>query len=64
MSDKNFDKNLKEKETALIDVIASFISHTSIRLPDDVIAKLEEMRASETEERALQIYDLMFEYRY
>lgn len=55
------DINMKAKESALVDVIASFIAHTSIRLPDDVFAKLEEMRASETEERAIQIYDLMFE---
>ena len=55
------DKRNKEKEAALTEVLAAFISHTSIRLPDDVISKLEEMRASETEDRALQIYDLMFE---
>ena len=61
ISEKDIGMDLKGKESAMVDVIASFISHTSIRLPDDVIAKLEEMRASETEERALQIYDLMFE---
>lgn len=54
-------KDIEGKEVALAEAIASFISHTSIRLPDDVISKLEEMRASETEERAIGIYDLMFE---
>ncbi len=60
MSNMDTNINMKEKENALVEAIASFISHTSIRLPDDVLSKLEEMRASETEERALQIYDLMF----
>ncbi len=55
------DKKAKETETALTEVIASFISHTSIILPDDVISKLKEMRSAEKEERALQIYELMFE---
>ena len=42
-------------------VMADFIGHTSIYLPDDVLAKLTELRSKETDTLALQIYDLMFE---
>ena len=31
----------------LTDVMAHFLGHTAIRLPDDVIAKLEELRDKE-----------------
>ena len=45
----------------MTDTMAAFVAHTSIRLPDDVLSKLEELRASENVPMACRIYDLMFE---
>ena len=53
--------NAGSKETALAAVMSHFISHTEMNLPGDVLSRLREMRASETSERAVRIYDMMFE---
>ena len=44
----------------LTDVMAHFLGHTAIRLPDDVIAKLEELRDKEEHPLAKVIYRTMF----
>lgn len=44
----------------MTDVMASFIDHSSKVLPDDVLARLEELRAKEDDPLASQIYELMF----
>lgn len=44
----------------LTDVMAHFLGHTAIRLPDDVIAKLEELRDKEDHPLAKVIYRTMF----
>lgn len=53
MSEKNIDR--------LTDILVNFICHASSHLPDDVLAKLTEMRKVETEGFAKTIYDAMFE---
>ncbi|MCP1103727.1 L(+)-tartrate dehydratase alpha subunit [Aequitasia blattaphilus] len=45
----------------MTDVMAKFVSYTGKILPDDVYAKLEELRSKETSELATTIYDTMFE---
>ena len=45
----------------MTDIMASFIGHTAICLPDDVISRLKELRDAEDEPAALSIYDMMFE---
>ena len=52
------DLQQKEKLTA---VMARLIDYSSKHLPDDVYARLEEMRAEEDGERAKVFYDAMFE---
>lgn len=49
-----------EKASIIKEVMASFIGHTAIRLPDDVLEKLSELRGKETDAMAGSIYDLMF----
>ena len=44
-----------------IDIIANFTDYASKKLPDDVLARLTEMRAQEDTEMAKLIYDAMFE---
>ena len=44
----------------MTDKMAKFVSHISIRLPDDVTAKLTELRERETDDLALTVYDTMF----
>ena len=45
----------------MTDIMASFIGHTAIRLPDDVLSRLEELRSKEDDPLALDIYEIMFE---
>ena len=52
---------IEEKKRKFTDIMASFIGHTAIHLPDDVVSKLEELRAAENDPAALSIYDMMFE---
>lgn len=44
----------------MTDKMAKFIAHTGKKLPDDVIAKLEELRDQEDNPLAKTIYDTMF----
>lgn len=44
----------------MTDTMAAFIAHTAKKLPDDVIAKLEELREKEDSPLAKTIYDTMF----
>ena len=44
----------------LTDIMAQFVGFTAIKLPDDVIAKLEELRDKESSPMAKVIYDTMF----
>lgn len=44
----------------MTDIMADFIGHTAKYLPDDVLAKLHELREKEDNPLALEIYDLMF----
>lgn len=45
----------------MTDVMAAFVAYTAKKLPDDVMAKLEELRKQETSPMAKVIYDTMFE---
>ena len=45
----------------MTDIMAAFVRHTAIYLPDDIRAKLEELRSKEEDPAALRIYDVMFE---
>lgn len=47
----------------LTDIMAQFVGFTAKKLPDDVIAKLEELRAKEDSPMAKVIYDTMFRNR-
>ena len=51
----------ENKRELLTDIMASFIGYTAVHLPDDIVSKLDEMRAAETDPAALSIYDMMFE---
>lgn len=53
------DKELLVKN--MTDVMAKFVSYTGKVLPDDVYAKLEELRNKEQSQLATTIYDTMFE---
>lgn len=44
----------------MTDIIAAFVGFTAKKLPDDVIAKLEELRSKEQTPMAKVIYDTMF----
>ena len=44
----------------MTDMMAKFIAHTAKKLPDDVVAKLEELRQKEDSPMAKTIYDTMF----
>ena len=50
----------EEQVRKMTDMMAAFIGYTGKKLPDDVIAKLEELRAGEDEPLAKVIYDTMF----
>lgn len=43
------------------DYMAKFIAHVAKKLPDDVIAKLTELRAQEDSPLSKTIYDTMFQ---
>ena len=49
------------KTEIMTGIISDFIRYTAVHLPDDVMDKLKELRSSEENETALQIYDVMFE---
>ncbi len=53
--------NTEEKAKKLTGVVASFLGHTAVHLPDDVVSRLERLRAAEDDPAALSIYDMMFE---
>lgn len=52
---------VKEKQKMITDTLASFISYIAVHLPDDVVSKLEELRAAEDDPAAISIYDMMFD---
>ena len=52
---------LEEKRNRMTDIIASFLGYTAVHLPDDIVSKLEDLRASEEDPAARSIYDMMFE---
>ena len=52
----------KEQAVAkMTDIMARFVGYTGKVLPDDVYARLEELRSGETSDLAVTIYDTMFE---
>ncbi len=51
----------EEQVREMTDKMAKFIAHTAKKLPDDVIAKLEELRDKEDSPLAKTIYNTMFE---
>ena len=52
---------LNEQVDKMTDILASFIGHTAVHLPDDVVSKLRELRDAEDDPAVLSIYDMMFE---
>lgn len=52
--------NHEEQVEKMKDIMAKFLGHTAIRLPDDVIEKLEELRDKEDTPLAKVIYRTMF----
>lgn len=52
--------NKEEQVQQLTTYMAHFVSHIGKKLPDDIIAKLEELRAKEDSPLATVIYDTMF----
>ncbi len=55
------EESIKKQAEMMTSVMADFIGHTSMYLPDDVLAKLKELQSKEDDTLALQVYDLMFE---
>ena len=53
----------EEQVTQLTEYMAKFIAHIAKKLPDDVIAKLEELRDKEDSPLSKTIYDTMFNWR-
>lgn len=53
--------NKEQSVAKMTDVMAKFVAYTGKVLPDDVYAKLEELRNKEKGELATTIYDTMFE---
>ena len=53
--------NKKEQREKFIDIMAKFTAYTGKHLPDDVYAKLKELREKEDTTIATIIYDAMFE---
>ena len=51
----------KEQREKFIDIMARFTVYTSKYLPDDVYAKLKELRGKEDTALAKIVYDAMFE---
>lgn len=60
MKGRNANMKSTVNERSVTDVISSFITYIAKVLPDDIIAKLEELRAKETDELPSLIYDTMF----
>ena len=52
--------NKEAQVQKMTDMMAKFVGYTGKKLPDDVIAKLEELRAKETDALPKVIYDTMF----
>jgi L(+)-tartrate dehydratase alpha subunit len=50
----------KEMTAKMTDIMAQFVGFTAKKLPDDVIAKLQELRDKEDSPMAKVIYDTMF----
>ena len=50
----------EEQVKRMTDMMAKFVGFTGKKLPDDVIAKLTELRSKETEAMPKVIYDTMF----
>ena len=50
----------EEQVRRMTEMMAKFVGHTGKKLPDDVIAKLEELRGKEDSPMAKVIYDTMF----
>ncbi len=51
--------DIENGTSKMTDTLAAFINFTSKKLPDDVLAKLEELRESETQPMAKALYDTM-----
>lgn len=51
----------EEQIKRMTDIMAAFIGHTTMHLPDDIAARLREMRDAEDNPAAISIYDMMFE---
>ena len=51
----------EEQVKKLTDYMAKFIAYTAKKLPDDVIAKLQELRDQEDSPLSKTIYNTMFE---
>ena len=51
----------ENKVLKMTDIMAGFIGHTAVHLPDDVVTKLGELRSREDDPAALRVYDMMFE---
>lgn len=51
---------MTEARKNMTDVMSKFVAYTGKILPDDVMAKLEELRAKEDSRLAVTIYDTMF----
>ena len=51
----------EEQVKKLTDYMAKFIAYTAKKLPDDVIAKLQELREKEDSPLSKTIYNTMFE---
>ncbi len=49
----------ENQKNELIQHVANFVGMASIRLPDDVMARLQEMRDNETKPSAITLYDIM-----
>lgn len=52
--------SIEAQVTRMTEMMAKFIAHTGKKLPDDVIAKLSELREKEDSPMAKVIYDTMF----
>lgn len=53
--------NKEQAVAKMTGTMAKFVAYTGKVLPDDVYAKLEELRSKETSDLAVTIYDTMFE---
>ena len=58
--EKRREMNNEQLVKKMTDIMAKFVAYTGKVLPDDVYAKLEELRSKETSEFSTTIYDTMF----